>query len=319
MAEKEGGIMEDILKQSGVTEEERLGLDGQEQEQEQDKGTPADQGEEQPVKEERVEQEEQPVKQAKEPQKDRQTLKGPKPLLDKDGRQLVEGGAQRRLFEKYRHSHEVEIPALRREIQAFKEASSYKEHGLTPAEAVSGYALVKAWKEDPARLISHLLTQAKAAGIKVDAGGGSVDLAAIKQMISEATKPLADAQAAREARGEVDRKVRDTYDRFMASHPDASAHEEEIALLLDRNPDLNLEAAYYELRLHFQKNGLDWSQPLRGQIKRAPANGSPPRSRLRTETPVNGDGEEQDPTPMPASSSYSDIIKASMRENGYKI
>lgn len=324
-------IISKIMEKSGVTEEERMGMgddsstkddddsgsqqkDDQQQEQQKQTKQPVDDGTKQKAP-------------AKDDKQQQQQKRAPAPAVDENGQVIAPPGAQRRLFEKYKKTAEVDYPRLEGELRAYKEAANFSRYELTAQEAITGYSLVKAWKEDPVKLIKHLLTQAKTAGINVDIGQAGVDTAAISTLIDQKLKPLSEAKAARERAQEADAEAERQYIAFVEKYPDAELQEEAIAKLIESDPEMTPTEAYFAAKAFFAQNGLDWNTPLRQQgatgAKRPVKNqdnrqGGLPRSRAHIQTNDDEDDEQRkEPVMAPASSSWSDIIKASMKDAGY--
>lgn len=267
--------------------------------------------------------------------------RGPKPLLDANGKPIVQGGAERRLFEKFKHAAEITLPGLQKELDVYKKASSFASFELSAAEAVTSYQIMQNLKKDPGATIKYLLTKARAQGHTIDLGDGAagIDMAAIKAMISEATKPLSDASAAREQSQKIENEARAEWDAFQDRYEDAATHEAAIAQLLQKDEKLSLDAAYFKLRTFYVENGLDWSKPLQEHIDAAKkgqvpgkggkgagqgGNGERPRTQGRGGVQLNGgDLQDVDETladaSMPASASYEDIIRKTLRDNGHAV
>lgn len=333
-------IISKIMERSGVTDDEKMGLEsttkGQTDDNNQDDDHVDDNQSSQ--QQQRGEDDKKQVKtvdrvqddgtkqKAQTQQDDKNKKRQPEPLRDDNGQPVIPPGAQRRLFEKYKRTAEVEFPALQAQVTAYKEAANFSKYDLSPQEAITGYSLVKAWKDDPAKLIKHLLTQAKTAGINVDIGQAGVDTAAITALIEDKLKPLTEAKAAREAAQQADAETVRIYETFVEKYPDALQQEEAIAKLLDSDPDMTPTEAYYAAKAFFAQNGLDWNKPLReqGATGNRPANnqnrqGNLPRSRTVIQSDDDVEDDNKAPVMAPASSSWADIIKSSMKDAGYAI
>lgn len=262
---------------------------------------------------------------------------GPKPLLDpKTGQPIAQGGVERRLFEKFKHTATVDLPKVQAQLDAYKEASNFTKYDLTPAEATQGYALVKALKADPVKVIKHLLTQAQAAGHTVDIGtGGTLDMAAIKQMVDGATAPLREAGERQRKETEATERATKEYGDFIDRFPDAALHEQAIAEMISREKDITLPEAYYKLKAFYAENKFDWNKPLRQIVTEMQAAKTKQQGRKGGANPpprmITGRGaesmevgetlrnvqEDDDETMAPASASNSDIIRSAMKKHGY--
>jgi hypothetical protein len=256
-----------------------------------------------------------------------QQVKAPIPLRDKDGNVVAQGGAERRLFNNYRRIAEKEYPALKSQYEALERAASgYKEYNLKPDEAVASYKLMAAWKADPAKVIQTLLTQARTAGINIEGLGNGVDIAAIKSMISDATKPLREAKETEERAEQAERAAVEEYENFITEFPDATTHEEEIGALLQHNAKLSPREAYLLTRNYYYQQGLDWSLPL-AKANAAKAGNKQQQSSQQQQKPLpnsrgaaaenaGGNQNSQEVTQMAPDASWDDIIRTSMKDQG---
>jgi len=326
-------IVSRIMDQSGVGEDERGGMEEHSssgtKSVEKQSGVSDDEEQEEEVKTppQKADPQNDGTKQKAAPAKNQQQgkQKQPEPLLDENHQVVAKGGAERRLFERYKKVAEIEYPAMQREIQAYKDAANFSKYELNAQEAITGYSLVKAWKEDPAKLIKHLLTQAKTAGISVDLGGGAqagIDTEAVRAIIAEQMRPLTDARQQREQAAEQEAAITQEYEAFVERFPDATIQEEAIAALITKDPDMSLGEAYYAVKSFMAENGLAWNIPLSKQ--RATGGKAPvikqqglPRNRQAAPMQNEDEGEDNAPVIAPASASWSDIIKGSMKEAGY--
>lgn len=335
--DKDNDIVSRIMEQSGVGEDERAGMGESDslsgtKSVEKQSGVTDDEGDEEPrqqqqkpdVNNDGTKQKAQPQQK---PNQQQQQHKKPEPLVDENKQVIANGGAERRLFEKYKRAAEVDLPILQREINAYKEAANFSKYELNAQEAITGYSLVKAWKEDPAKLIKHLITQAKTAGISVDLGGGAqagIDTEAVRAIIAEQMRPLSEARQQREQMAEANAQAEEQYNAFVEQFPDATIQEEAIAALITKDPDMTPREAYYAVKSFIAENGLSWNIPLKDQRatggKQTPVHKQQPgMPRTRQTVVVQNDDADDNSEPViaPASSSWSDIVKSSMKEAGY--
>lgn len=318
-------IVSRIMDQSGVGDDERAGMEDDSsgtKSVEKQSNVSDDEGEES-VATSKPDVDNTGEKQRVQPAKNQQTQKKPEPLVDENRNVIAQGGAERRLFEKYRKTAEIEVPALQREVQAYKEAANFSKYELNAQEAITGYSLVKAWKEDPAKLIKHLLTQAKTAGINVDIGQAGVDTDAIRAMIDDRMRPLTEARQQREQQAEASAEAERQYEAFTEQFPDAIDQEEAIATLISKDADMTPREAYYAVKSFIAENGLTWNIPLKQQratgsktpvIKQQPGM---PRTRQTVQVQNDDNDDRSAPVLAPAGSSWADIIKSSMKDAGY--
>lgn len=250
-------------------------------------------------------------------------------LLDKDGNVLAKGGAERRLYEENAklkrerdHFNTNILPVLKQNYTNMQtKLASYDEafkamhsSDLTPDDIQTGIELIRNWKKSPEDTIKFLLTQAKSYGINVDNDKTGVDMAAINTMLDQKLQPFIQEreQAIRMQQSKV--SARNIYNNFMARYPDAANHKEEIAYLYRKNPNMGLDAIYYQLKNHYYENGYDFSTPLREILKN---NSQKPNTTKSFSTPnVNQSIKTQQirQSVAPVSKSYGDIIRETFKE-----
>lgn len=265
---------------------------------------------------------------------------GPGDLVDPQGRVLAKAGAERRHYEAaQRANREVQsvrqqVTKLETELNAYKQAAGMPTQlGLSPDETATGLQLVASWKQNPAGVIQYLVEQAKAAGHNLPELGGATDYGAIKNMIAQELAPfrqqaqqtqqLTEAQTA--AKGQVDALVSE-YGETALTNSDA------LAKLIDASTQagkpLNLEQAYLRFSNWCLQNGYDPSSPIDPQIvarqqpqQQAPANTQrmPPRPNGRATASPNGVTPIDPAAGTTGSESMRDLVRASMREQGFNV
>lgn len=264
------------------------------------------------------------------------------------GQVLARAGQERRLYEEAR-TLRTQVPALRRELDESRAASQRMtgelaalrsantiatQLKLTPDEAVFGQKLAAAWKTDPVKTLNFLLTQAKAAGHNIPAGGAQVDTQAIVAALSDVIRPLLSDREANVQNIELERAAQTEANTFFEQYPDARVHEGLLAGMIERNPRLSPTDAYIKLYRKAQELGLDWSQPLAEQYATNSGNTGESQSnttqaRVPTRTaPMSGGRGAAGSAPMSNGSdsgmahedaSWDDIIRSSMRQAGLSV
>jgi hypothetical protein len=257
------------------------------------------------------------------------TSGSPQDLLDAQGNVVARAGAERRHYETAQRlrNETQQLTTRNRELTARLDAleganTLGTQYGLSADELTAGAQLMKSWKEDPAGTVKYMLTQAQAMGHNVADGG--TDVRAIKSMIDEALAPIRGRYESEQQQEQTRQEAQQVYNNFMASYPDAAVHQNALAQLLDNEPSLSLEAAYFKLKSAFAERGLDWNVNLETHL----ANSQ--RQQGQQEIPPNRGGQQQ---PLPSGSvnsgavtdtaeiasadaSFDDIIKQSMSEAG---
>lgn len=246
-------------------------------------------------------------------------------LFDDKGNIIARAGAERRIYEQAvakAKKYDTEVPTLQEKLKALEMAANYREFGLDAASAVNAMKLFAAYTQDPAKTIKWLLTQAQAKGINIDLGQGAGGLSpeAVKGMIDEATKPIRETADREKQEQEQKAAAQKEYNDFVERFPDAVTQEGALAVLLQRNPSLSLDGAYYQLKLAFKERGLDWNKPLGEQVKNLqPKNGkdrSKPMLSGRMATGADELDDADDQKLASADASYDDIIRNELKRAG---
>ena len=198
------------------------------------------------------------------------TSGGPQDLVDAQGNILATGGKERRFYETAQREKAradtatKEVSTLQAQIEAINNAGTLgTQYDLTPEEVTTGAQIIASYKENPVETIQYMLTQAQASGHNIDAiGGGGLDMKAVKQMLATALQPLVAEQHERVDTQEANDRALEVYNEFSAKHPDAAVHENSLARLLQQEPTLSPEAAYFKLRSYYLERNLDWTKSL---------------------------------------------------------
>jgi hypothetical protein len=274
---------------------------------------------------------------AKPEQKPQEQKSGnPKDLILPDGT-VIRGGMERRLYEQkelfrqqvankdntinqLRSSNE----ALRRDLQAFREASSFVQ-GLPVEEVAQATQLARALKENPGGTLKLLLTEAAKAGIQVEGAINGVEVRAAVDAIRQELGPVAQQQQQQQDILAIEQEVT----QFYAAFPDARLHDSLLAEMLSRDDTLTLGDAYYQLRNAFIERGLDWNIPLSEQLDSATnsPNQQQQQPAVAPKAPMtNGRSMVQAPVSepnrtavAPADASTADIVREAMRDAGLNV
>ena len=199
------------------------------------------------------------------------TANGPQDLVDANGKVIAAGGQERRHYETAQRERSRaegltrEVESLKGQIEAVNAAGTLgTQYELSPEELTTGAQLIASYKNNPIETIQYMLTQAQASGHNIeDIGGGSgMDMKAVQQMLDTALKPLVSEHNVRADTQEANDAALVTYNEFGTKFPDAKPHEDSIARLLQEDPKLSPEAAYYKLQSFYHQRGLDWTKPL---------------------------------------------------------
>lgn len=263
-------------------------------------------------------------------------------LVNQQGHIVARAGSERRLYEKStrletqlkqeKQARGQDREMLQRaatEIKGMREVYGMAENlRMTTREAMMGLNLVDKFKKDPQDFFKYVLTQMAAIGQDVtkflpEAGAAAVSPEGIKQLIqNELRGALGPVRETREAEQQQQRAMQDAereYTAFVDRFPDVTTHEDVIARLIQDDANLSLDAAYYKLQSFAAQNQLDFSRPLKPQIEERQQGGKT-QIAPRTQRPMpNGRGAApvvNKQVVHSADSSWDDLIRTTLRENG---
>tara|TARA_R110002050_G_scaffold11834_4_gene39444 strand:+ start:80 stop:1039 length:960 start_codon:yes stop_codon:yes gene_type:complete len=198
-------------------------------------------------------------------------VSSPQDLVDAQGNVIATGGKERRFYETAQREKQRaegltrEVETLQAQLEAINNAGSVgSQYDLSPEEVTTGAQIIAAYKNNPVETIEYMLTQAQASGHNVDAIGqnGNMNLNAVKQMVDSAIQPLVAEQYEREEIEAANDRAQEIYDNFNSQYPDSAVHEDSLARLLEQEPSLSPEAAYFKLRSYYMERNLDWTKSL---------------------------------------------------------
>ena len=198
-------------------------------------------------------------------------VSSPQDLVDGQGNVIATGGKERRFYETAQREKQRaegltrDVETLQAQLEAINNAGSVgSQYDLSPEEVTTGAQIIAAYKNNPVETIEYMLTQAQASGHNVDAIGqnGNMNLNAVKQMVDSAIQPLVAEQYEREEIEAANDRAQEIYDNFNSQYPDSAVHEDSLARLLEQEPSLSPEAAYFKLRSYYMERNLDWTKSL---------------------------------------------------------
>jgi|TARA_R110000823_G_scaffold188361_1_gene320395 hypothetical protein len=256
--------------------------------------------------------------------------RGPQDLVDANGNVIAAGGKERRFYETAQREKQRadqvsnELNVVKSQMEAVNNAGTVgTQYGLSPEEVTTGAQLIAAYKNNPVEAIQYMLTQAQSNGHNVDGiTSGGTDMQAVKQMLDNALAPILGEQQERVDSQEAQDRAETIYNEFNSKYPDSAVHEDSLTRLLQQEPSLNVEAAYYKLQSYYASRGLDWTKSLaqlqqeqesqpQQQQARVNAQPQPPEGGGVTPNLVTDTAQVAD-----ISTSTDDIIRQAMSEAG---
>ena len=253
---------------------------------------------------------------------------GPQDLVDGQGNVIAAGGKERRFYETAQREKQRadsvsrELTTLKSQMDAVNNAGTVgTQYGLSPDEVTTGAQLIAAYKNNPVEAIQYMLTQAQSNGYNIDGiTSGGTDMQAVKQMLDNALAPIlgehqerADTQAANDRALEI-------YNEFNSKYPDSAVHEDSLTRLLQQDPNLSVEAAYFKLQSYYAQRGLDWTKSLTTLQTEQNAQRAPVSVNTQPQPPDGGSVPHANVTDTAqvadVSTSTDDIIRQAMSEAG---
>ena len=260
-------------------------------------------------------------------------VSSPQDIVDAQGNVIAKGGRERRFYETAQREKlradktDAELRKVSVEVEALRSANAIgTQLKLAPQEMVTAAHLMHGLKTNPVETAKYILTQLQAAGHTIEGIGAGTDAGALRAMIAEMISPLTREREQTQQQQEVERKAGEQYKEFVAHYPDVVVHDETIARLLDQDPNLSPEAAYYKLRSFYAERSLDFTKSLatlqteldakaKGAAQGDASVGADRRSIPSGGTPAST-VVSTDEASFGATARYDDIIKSALRDAG---
>ena len=255
----------------------------------------------------------------------------PSNLVNARGEVVAKGGMERRFYDKAVKSDrdarnaQQQVETLQGQLSALQGMGNLStQFGITPEEVSTGAQLMKAFNDNPVDTVKYLLTQAQSMGHNIDGIGGSTDMSAIKQMMSEMMAPITNEHQQRAENAQIETESKEIYNDFMTQFPDAEVHQDSLAQLIQNDHSLSPVAAYYKLQAFYGQKGLDWTKPLdvlKDEMANRPAVNQVPNAPSQGTVPSGGNIPQQNVIDTAdiadVGTSSDDIIRQSMMDAGY--
>ncbi len=250
---------------------------------------------------------------------------------------VVKAGVERRLYDKYQEKAKLAESQLSMKTNELNQANASRQrveqelaqlkttvsslNGADPQVVSTGLKLVKDLQRDPTGTLKALLTEALAAGYTIEGIGAGVDAQSIRAEVLKQFEPLQQQLSVQQQEQQTNQAIEQEVTTFYTQFPDARVHDDVIAAVIQKNPQLSLSEAYYQLRSATIDRGLDWSQPLAPQLAgEQQQQQTQQKPMVNGRTVVEGQLADADKTAVAhESTDMGSIIKSAMRDNGMKI
>ena len=265
-----------------------------------------------------------------------QKSRGPKDLTLADGT-VVKSGPERRWYETAQLAKQQaaaageRIATMQRELDTAKQTANAHQTAITalggkdPTTVTNALRLMSDLSTNPVATVTKLLAELKDLGHSVEGIGGQVDTLAIQRDIA---RQFAEGQRQQgPTQEQINDNARVETGQFFARYPDAVMHDDVLADIITKHPNVSLDAAYFQLKQACIEQGYDWDRPLPAQVA---ARGTQGAAQVATPSPapapmVNGRGADtavinpiNPANNEPDGQTFDDIIRSAMKETGYK-
>lgn len=250
-------------------------------------------------------------------------------LVDANGNIIAKAGAERRFYEENARLKQQKadfdnriLPQIKQnynammaKVQAYEETyKAMQASDMTPEDVNLGIELVRQWRKSPEETLKFLLTQAKSYGINIEGQTSGVDVAAISQMMDQKLQPFIQERENAIKQQENLANARKIQTDFYNRYPDAKIHANELAYLYKKNPNLSLDAVYYQLRNHYLERGYDFNTPLEEIVNKTQTVDN--RSRFNTTNVNQNVKTETIKTPIASiNKSFDQIIRETLKDH----
>jgi hypothetical protein len=253
---------------------------------------------------------------------------GPQDLVDSKGNVIAQSGKERRFYETAQREKQradsvtKALITLKAQMEAVNNAGTVgTQYGLSPEEVTTGAQLIAAYKNNPVEAIQYMLTQAQSNGYNVDGiTSGGTDMQAVKQMLDNALAPILGEHQERADTQAANNRALEIYNEFNSKYPDSAVHEDSLTRLIQQDPNLSVEAAYFKLQSYYAQRNLDWTKSLATLQAEQDAQPAPVSVNTQPQPPEGGSVPTVNVTDTAqvadVSTSTDDIIRQAMSEAG---
>jgi hypothetical protein len=258
-------------------------------------------------------------------------------LVNAAGEVVATAGAERRVYERSNKIQQENIETTRRMADMQKQfddnnsfANQPKNLGLTNDESLIGMQLMQQLKSDPVAAARQILQTAVSKGYNVQdiigtahGANSAVDMGAIEQMIASKLAPITQREEQFQQQQDQQQSNENAKRQFISKHEFSDIHLDPITNLLQNNPNMSPEQAYYEVKTYALSNGYDFTQPLGEQVLARNAGGNNQQTNQPNRGMPNGNSSSNVVTQAPAQANGDDdwdaIVRNSMAESGMQI
>lgn len=261
-------------------------------------------------------------------------------LVDSRGQVIAKAGNERRFYETARNAQvqeqrlRGEVERVSTELKAFRDAAVLPQQlGLQPVEVANAMQFMAHFKANPLEAAKKVFAELQAMGHNLEGITGSVDMAAIKQMVTEAVSPFANDRSQLQQQQQIANAVNAEIATVQQQFDWVQHQEEALESVLAADPKLSLREAAMLTENFALRNGYDLTKPLREQHLAA-ISGQPQLQPVQQVMSQRVSNAAMQPAPAatasdavvprrttaaPVDRSHRDIIRETMSEAGYNM
>lgn len=261
------------------------------------------------------------------------------------GRVVARGGIERHIFEQaQRHRREndtlkQQMTTLQTQVQQASEPVRIATQlGLQPQQQVAAMQAMADFLRDPERMIQTLIEEVRGRGFALEFLNNGItpqmDLRAVGRMIDTKMAPLTQVDQQRQQEQQAMQQAEQELNAFINDVPDAIPHLQILGRMVTQNPGMTLDRAYTRFVQWTVSNGIDHLQPIGPQLEALQAH---PSQQATAAPQPQQQPQQQQTAPLPngrvanqatvreaatvvnEGTSWRDIVRASMQENGYQL
>lgn len=157
------------------------------------------------------------------------------------------------------------------ELEGYRNSNAAASQlGLKAEDQAVAFNLLAQLRKDPKATLKSLLTQVQASGIdlnEITGGAGALNAETLQQMIAKQLEPVTGAFRQQQVHAEEVANIEGEFGQLYNDAPEARQNEGLIGAILEQNPNMSAQQAWYQLAIRAQRFGFDTSKPLLPQLQ----------------------------------------------------
>lgn len=259
------------------------------------------------------------------------------------GQVVARGGIERRIFEGAQRVNRENQQLTTRLQAAENNAAQHNDIvklgttlQLSHQDQQASLNLMSQFLKDPVAMLEKLVIEVKSKGYNIPFLSTGItpgmDTAAIQRMVDARMAPITQQQQATVQQQENQVQAKKTLDTFLDVNPEGQHNLTVLAEMMTAQPGLTIDNAFVRMMKWCHSNGLDYTKPLKLQVEARrsaqqpaaivapiPAQPSVPVVPLPNGRQSQGAAPINGAAKFDENSSWSDILRHSMRETGFSV